>query len=183
VAYAVAGNPVPGVSIQWRRNGAPIGGATAAEYVPVAADDGATLSVTVTATNAGGSDSGTSAGVAIVNPELISNGDFADGSAGWSAGGSWSFSEGRAQQSGGNNLTRPCAFVAGHQYETRLTVVSRTSGQLRLAFSGGTGVYGTFRNAPGTYIQVLTANAGNATLMVNGSAVATIDDISIKRIA
>jgi len=36
---------------QWNRNGAPIGGATAATYVPVAADVGTRLTVTVTATS------------------------------------------------------------------------------------------------------------------------------------
>ena len=42
---------------QWNRAGAAIGGATASTYVPVAADVGNTLTVSVVATNSGGSSS------------------------------------------------------------------------------------------------------------------------------
>lgn len=46
---------------QWTRAGSPISGATASTYSPIAADVGSTLTVTVTATNAGGSAAATSA--------------------------------------------------------------------------------------------------------------------------
>jgi hypothetical protein len=42
---------------QWKRAGTPVGGATASTYVPVAADVGNTLTVSVVATNSGGSSS------------------------------------------------------------------------------------------------------------------------------
>jgi hypothetical protein len=42
---------------QWKRAGTAIGGATASTYVPVAADVGNTLTVSVVATNSGGSSS------------------------------------------------------------------------------------------------------------------------------
>ena len=42
---------------QWNRAGTPIGGATVSTYVPVAADVGNTLTVSVVATNSGGSSS------------------------------------------------------------------------------------------------------------------------------
>lgn len=48
---------------QWRRNGSPISAATLQAYTLVLADVGATITYTVTATNAGGSTSATSAGV------------------------------------------------------------------------------------------------------------------------
>ncbi len=44
-------------TFQWKRAGTPIGGATASTYVPVAADVGNTLTVSVVATNSGGSSS------------------------------------------------------------------------------------------------------------------------------
>lgn len=48
---------------QWKRNGADIGGATANTYTLTTSDPGTTITSTVTATNAGGSASATSAGV------------------------------------------------------------------------------------------------------------------------
>ena len=47
-------------SFQWRRDGAPIGGATASSYTIVVADDGSTIDCQVTATNSGGSATATS---------------------------------------------------------------------------------------------------------------------------
>src|ERR1700730_9629679 len=47
-------NPTP-FTYQWNRAGAAISGATASSYVPVAADVGNTLTVSVIATNSGGS--------------------------------------------------------------------------------------------------------------------------------
>lgn len=46
---------------QWRRAGVDISGATASSYTLVAADEGATITIAVTATNSDGSDSATSA--------------------------------------------------------------------------------------------------------------------------
>ncbi len=46
---------------QWKRNGVAIGGATSSTYTTVVADSGATITVTVTASNASGSTSATSA--------------------------------------------------------------------------------------------------------------------------
>lgn len=48
---------------QWKRNGSNIAGATASSYTLLAADEGQSLTVTVTATNAGGSASATSAAI------------------------------------------------------------------------------------------------------------------------
>ena len=78
---SVGGTPAPGqtltclpgswsaspgsYSFQWKRDGAPIGGATAATYVVQAGDAGHSLSCTVTATNTDGSASATSAAVVV----------------------------------------------------------------------------------------------------------------------
>lgn len=55
-------------SYQWKRGGTNIGGATSSSYVLVTADIGTTITAVVTATNAGGSTSATSAGVSISAP-------------------------------------------------------------------------------------------------------------------
>ena len=90
VLPAISGTQAPGATLtttdgtwtnsptsytyQWKRGGVDIGGATANTYVVQSADNGATLTVTVTATNAGGSTPATSAGVAIsaLHTSLIS---------------------------------------------------------------------------------------------------------------
>ncbi len=61
------GTPAPTFTYQWKRNGVAIGGATANTYTLVIADNGTTITVTVTATNVAGNASATSAGTAISN--------------------------------------------------------------------------------------------------------------------
>jgi len=48
------GDPTPVVTYEWRLDGVPIGGATAAVYTPVSGDVGGVLSVVLTATNVAG---------------------------------------------------------------------------------------------------------------------------------
>lgn len=75
---------------QWKRNGAAIPGATAQTYLLVAADVGTIITVTVTASNAGGATSATSAGTAAIAssaPNLVSNGTFDTTTTGWTLGG------------------------------------------------------------------------------------------------
>lgn len=57
------GFPTPTYTYQWKRNGTPISGAIAAAYVLQAADVGQPITCTVTATNAAGTASATSASV------------------------------------------------------------------------------------------------------------------------
>ena len=77
----ISGTPAPGQTLsasngtwantptsyayQWKRDGVAISGATGSTYAVQSADSGTTLTVTVTASNAGGSASATSAGLAI----------------------------------------------------------------------------------------------------------------------
>ncbi|HEX5202577.1 MAG TPA: hypothetical protein VFW27_21810, partial [Actinoplanes sp.] len=59
------GFPAPTFAFQWRRGGQDIGGATAAAYVPVEADDRANLTCRVTASNAAGSADAETAALAV----------------------------------------------------------------------------------------------------------------------
>jgi hypothetical protein len=59
------GTPTPALTEQWLRDGAPIPGALASSYTVQSADAGHSLSCRVTAKNAGGEKSATSAAVAI----------------------------------------------------------------------------------------------------------------------
>ncbi len=58
-----SGYPDPTVTIQWKRDGSSIGGATATTYTTVSADAGKTITCTETATNASGSANTTSNGL------------------------------------------------------------------------------------------------------------------------
>lgn len=90
VAPAVSGTPAPGQTLtttngtwtgsptsytyQWKRDGSSIGGATNSTYVLTASENGTTVTCVVTATNAGGSASATSNGIAVsgLHTSLIS---------------------------------------------------------------------------------------------------------------
>ena len=54
-------------------------------------------------------------------PELVVNGSFADGAAGWSAGASWSFSNGTAINSGGSTVLSQAILEAGKRYRVRFS--------------------------------------------------------------
>ena len=60
-----SGQPAPATSLQWRRDGADIAGATGASYVPVAADDRTQLTCRVTASNVAGSAGATTAALPV----------------------------------------------------------------------------------------------------------------------
>jgi hypothetical protein len=56
--FAGLANGTPVYSYQWRRNGSPIGGATASSYLLIADDAGMSIDCVVRATNSGGFDAG-----------------------------------------------------------------------------------------------------------------------------
>lgn len=60
------GKETPTFTRQWKKGGVAIPGATATTYIPVVGDIGATITVTVTATNWKGAASATSAATAAV---------------------------------------------------------------------------------------------------------------------
>ena len=73
-----SGKPAPTLALQWRRDGADIAGATAAAYVPVAADDRARLTCRVTATNAAGTAAAETAAREVTRVAPVASGTLAD---------------------------------------------------------------------------------------------------------
>ena len=73
-----SGKPAPSLALQWRRGGTAIAGATAASYVPVAADDRSELTCRVTASNVAGSLAATTAAVAVTRVAPSVTGTLAD---------------------------------------------------------------------------------------------------------
>lgn len=72
------GSPAPALSYRWRRDGADIAGASAASYLLSPADDGAAITVLVTATNASGTDAAASAAVTALRPAPAAQGALPD---------------------------------------------------------------------------------------------------------
>ena len=66
------------MTLRWRRDGVDVPGASAPDYVPVAADDGTELRCVVTATNASGSASAVTEAVRIVHAAPVATGALGD---------------------------------------------------------------------------------------------------------
>ena len=73
-----SGDPAPVLSVRWTRNGADIPGATGADYVPVAADEGTELRGVVTAANAAGTAEAATGAVRIVHVAPVATGALGD---------------------------------------------------------------------------------------------------------
>jgi hypothetical protein len=117
-----------------------------------------------------------------VVPTLIVNGTFTGNITGWTAGSGWAYGTNNAVRTNTGvtgNLSQSIAFVAGDKYRTAFDLVSITSGQFRLVFSGGTAVGGTYRTTTGTHFQTLTALTGNTLFQNQGNTTfaGTIDNV------
>ena len=73
-----SGPPTPTLTFQWKRDGADISGATSATYTPGTADDLASITCTITATNTAGAVEATTAGVAVTHPAPVAAGGTID---------------------------------------------------------------------------------------------------------
>lgn len=111
---------------------------------------------------------------------LIINGGFA-ADTDWSKGAGWTISGGKANKAAGtqSGLSQAFSFVAGTVYRLSSTVSGYTAGTGRLRFTGTTTVNGVGRTANGTYLEKMTAAAGNNTFLLLGDATfaGSFDDI------
>jgi Cellulase (glycosyl hydrolase family 5) len=139
---------------QWNRAGTAISGATSSTYVPVTADVGSTLTVSVTATNGSGSGTAMSAPTAAVtssSPGLWTAATFASGKVrGFNQPGDNSLASYQAAAAFGANFMR--FFI--DQYTGGL---SNNGSQYRI----GNGAFGTFDF---TAMDAITSNAAAAGL-------------------
>ena len=169
------GTPTITYTYQWRRcdssgnNCADIAGATSATYTAVPADVGKTLRVVVTATNAIGTASATSAQTAVVAPAPPVNtvlpsisGVAQEGSTVTAGAGTWSGTptitytyQWRRCDSAGNN----CVDIAGQTATTYTLVAADVGKTLRVVV--------TATNAGGTASATSPATTGNPAAPVN----------------
>lgn len=123
-------------------------------------------------------------------PELVTNGDFASSLTGWTAG-DWTWNSGSARADYTDwPLTQAITLTVGANYLVTFTGsqgAPGSGGQIRIGFTGGTAVNGTWRQVPAgqtTFTETLTAVTGNNTLVLTpGDFFAgVIDNVSVKRI-
>jgi hypothetical protein len=117
--------------------------------------------------------------------EKLANADF-DTQAAWSLGAGWSIAGGAAEKSAGvaSDLEQAFAFVDGGVYRIEWVLAQVTAGTARVRLSGVTPVEGAARNANGSFIETLTANAHAALRIAADAAFAgRIERVSLRRLA
>ena len=117
--------------------------------------------------------------------EKLTNADF-DTQTAWALGAGWSIASGAAVKAAGvaSHLEQSFAFVDGGVYRIELVLSQITSGTVRVGFAGNAPVDGIARNANGTFIDALTANAHTALRIIADAAfVGRIERVSLRRLA
>jgi ribosomal protein S18 len=120
-------------------------------------------------------------------PELVTNGDFSDGSTGWTLGTGWSVSGGAATHVGGTPeyLKWGTGIELGKTYEITVEVTAITGGSASLYIGGSPSLLAV--TSPGIYTAVGTAAATNLGFAVRGNSTnpadsVTVDNISVKEL-
>ena len=118
----------------------------------------------------------------ILSSNLVTNGDFSNGSTGWILGASWSIGNNKATRltsvDWGLDQTISSA-VNGRTYRVTTEITDYTSGELRLALGSG-GTVNVIGNALGVYVNefVWTGSSGSI-IRFQGNFVGSITNISV----
>lgn len=122
-----------------------------------------------------------------LGPELVTNGDFANGSNGWSLTAAATVSGGSLSLNGSGSdalATQSSQCFSGASYQVSYQVTSFTSGNVSVNFGGQAS---TPVNAVGNYSQVLSPTTSNSTGVVVQARfgigfVGTVDNISVREV-
>jgi hypothetical protein len=122
----------------------------------------------------------------VLGPELVTNGDFSQGAAGWTLGVGWSVSGGTASfvtTGFAQTITQDTPLVAGRTYLVTYTVIS-VMVSVFPRMIGTANVDGISRAAPGTYTEYMVAPAGVTSFGIrcNSTSSATITNISVREL-
>ncbi|WP_369650219.1 MULTISPECIES: hypothetical protein [unclassified Variovorax] len=121
--------------------------------------------------------------------ELVGNGNFEDGSTGWTPGTGWSITGGRAEVNNAGSASHCVSTTAngtvitvGKFYEVVYTV-QVTAGAIQMDVGGGTAPAANSPIGPVTRRAIVRATAGfGFRIYGNATAVGWVDDVSVKEI-
>jgi len=115
----------------------------------------------------------------VVNPTFATDSD-------WTKGTGWSIGSGVATKTAGTAsvLGQTMTLTAGVRYRIVFTL-TRTAGSINIQFTGGSTVANATVSASGSYVQFLTAAAGNTTFEFAASSgfAGTVDDVYIRPVS
>ena len=123
----------------------------------------------------------------VLGSELVTNGDFSQGSTGWTAGSGWVISGGSASFSAGtanSDLVQAIGLpVIGRTYRITLSQTYGSGGQLRVIYGGQ---FFDIPAASGFYTFILTASTSTEANIrfrsLSGTSVFSIDNISVREL-
>jgi len=115
---------------------------------------------------------GVATGAPIYITSLVVDGGFSTGLY-WALGPGWSIGSGAATRTNvgvASDCYQAQTLLAGVTYAVTFSITAYTSGQIRPAFTGVTGVTGTFCAGVGTYVEQLTPTTDELTLTFQADA-------------
>ena len=120
----------------------------------------------------------------VLGPDVVTNGDFAAGSTGWTLSGAWTVSGGQASitAAGDLNAIYQAGLTAGKTYLATFTITSISAGGL--CFYCGTNYYSAYFTTAGTHTAILVCGA-NGLLGVQVQQIGTtaaFDNISFQEV-
>ena len=117
--------------------------------------------------------------------QLVTNGDFSNGSTGWTLGTGWSVSGGKAvcdgTQTSSSVMNQSAVTNSNTNVKVSFTISGYVSGLFRVRNSGG--FAGTYVSGNGTYVFYTdTGSATNIVLDADADFIGSIDDVSVKEV-
>jgi hypothetical protein len=116
-----------------------------------------------------------------IGPELVTNGDFSDGTTGWSITGAWANVDGQFVKTGGSTATASQNILTLGKWYTITLDVSAVSGTL-IVYAGAN-IATNFTSTGSKKVYLICAGDTSLYVQCLGVATATIDNISVKEIA
>ena len=114
-------------------------------------------------------------------PNLVTNGDFSNGSTDWILDSGWSVSDNKALCDGTNlaYITQTAVLTTGKSYKVQFDIVYYTSGSVKYRDNGF--VSGQSFSGVGSYTDYVVAGGGKFRLM-SENFTGSIDNVSVKEV-